>query len=254
MHSEVPLHLPQHQQDLSYLQGKQRLFDIHETRYQSYFFQPVKFYQLDHEEQFKFNMKGLVIVITVYVASFMISAEFVEPGSFRTSSEKVFFLTTAKLGPEDVVPLGFIFHRVTCGVTILIMLLSELSARIMRLSSTTPVYPLGPNNDFVIENNIPFSSLNLAIFLGVIVVIVRDVVFNSYGARGVPISAVLATLLFSNKKARKHIALQLRQKIDSIYIGGNNTVHPVVEVALVELRDHIEDFPPRHNVPQIYMV
>ena len=199
-------------------------------------------------------MKGLVIVITVYVASFMILAEFVEPGSFRTSSEKIVFLTNVELGPEDVKPLRFIFHRVTCGVTILIWLFSEVSARIMRLSSTAPVQPLGPNNDLIIENKIPFSSLNLAIFLGVIVVIVRDVVFNSVGARGIPISAVLATLLFSNKKARKHIALQLRQKIDSIYIGTNNTVHPVVEVALVELRDQIEDFPPRHNAPQIYMV
>ena len=86
-------------------------------------------------------------------------------------------------------------------------------------------------------------------------VIVRDVVFNSYGARGVPISAVLTTLLLSNKKARKHIALRLRQKIDSISIGGNNNVHPVVEVALVELRDQIEDSgSPRHNAPQIYMV
>ena len=96
-------------------------------------------------------MKGLVIVITLYVASFMITAELVEPGSFRTSSEKITFLTDVELGPEDVVPLGFIFHRVTVGVTILIMVLSELSAHLMRLSSTTPVHPLGPNNDLVIE-------------------------------------------------------------------------------------------------------
>ena len=200
-------------------------------------------------------MKGLVVVITLYVAAFMITAEVFEPGSFRTSSEKIFFLTNVELGPEDILPLSFIVHRVTCGVTILIMLLSEVSASIMRLSSTTTVHPLDPNNDFVIENNIPFSSLNLAIVLGLIVIIVRDVVFNSFGARGIPISAVLATLLFSNKKARKHIALQLRQKIDSISIGGNNTVHPVVEVALVELRGQIEDSQThRHNAPQIYMV
>ena len=160
-----------------------------------------------------------------------------------------FFFTKVKLGPEDVVPSGFIFHRVTVGV------FSQLSARRIHLSSTTPVHPLGPNNDLVIENNIPFSSLNLSVVLGVIVVIVRDLVFNSVGARGIPISAVLATLLFSNKKARKHIALQLRQKIDSITIGGNNTVHPVVEVALVELRDQIEDSgSPRHNAAQTYMV
>ena len=79
-------------------------------------------------------------------------------------------------------------------------------------------------------------------------------VFNAFGARGIPISVVLLTLLVSNKKARKHVLLRLRQKLDAIAIGGNNTVHPVVEIALAEVRNQMDDSAPRHNAAQIYMV
>ena len=204
---------------------------------------------MDHEGQFKFNLKGLFIAITIYVASLFILGELIEPGF---GSERVSFLSHVSFRPEDAVPLGLLFHRVTIGVTLLIMAVSEVSARLMR-PATTEVHLSGPQDDFVVENNIPFSSLNLSIMIGIIVIIVRDVVFNSYGAQGVPISAVLATLLVSNKKARKHILLRLRQKIDSLAIGSNNSVHPAVSVALVELRGQVQDSPPRHNVPQIYM-
>ena len=99
--------------------------------------------------------------------------------------------------------------------------------------------------------------LNLAIVLGIIVIIIRDVVFNAFGASGIPISAVLTTLqnLVSNKKARKHVfLLRLRQRIDVFSIGGNNTVHPVVSIALVRVRDQMDESAPRHNAAQIYMV
>ena len=183
------------------------------------------------------------------MTSFLILGELIEPGF---SSERSSFLSHVSFRPEDAVPLGLLFHRVTIGATLLIMAVSEVSARLMR-PATTAVHLPGPEDDFVVENNIPFSSLNLSIMIGIIVIIVRDVVFNSYGARGIPISAVLATLLVSNKKARKHILLRLRQKIDSLAIGSNNSVHPAVSVALVELRGQVQESPPRHNVEQIYM-
>ena len=212
------------------------------------------FYQLDHEKQFTFNMKGLFVVNTVYIASFFILGGFLEPGF---GSGRVSFLSDVEVveGPEGEVPLGLLFHRVTICVTILIMVGSELSARLMRPKSTA-IHPIeGPTNHFVVvENNVPFSSLNLSIVLAVIVIIVRDVVFNAFGARGIPISVVLITLLVSNKKARKHVLLRLRQKLDAIAIGGNNTVHPVVEIALAEVRDQMDDSAPRHNAAQIYMV
>ena len=212
------------------------------------------FYQLDHEKQFTFNMKGLFVVNTVYIASFFILGGFLEPGF---GSGRVSFLSDVEVveGPEGEVPLGLLFHRVTICVTILIMVGSELSARLMRPKSTA-IHPMpGPTNHFVVvENNVPFSSLNLSIVLAVIVIIVRDVVFNAFGARGIPISVVLITLLVSNKKARKHVLLRLRQKLDAIAIGGNNTVHPVVEIALAEVRDQMDDSAPRHNAAQIYMV
>ena len=232
------------------------------------------FYQLDHEKQFTFNMKGLFVVNTVYVASFLILGEFLVPGSSServsfapgssservsfdpgSSSERVSFLEDVEVGPEDEAPLGLLFHRVPICVTILVMVGSELLARLMRPKSTA-VHPMPvPTNHFVVvENNVPFSSLNLSIVLAVIVIIVRDVVFNAFGARGIPISVVLATLLLSNKKARKHVLLRLRQKLDAIAVGGNNTVHPVVEIALAEVRDQMDDSAPRHNAAQIYMV
>ena len=57
------------------------------------------------------------------------------------------------------------------------------------------------------------------------------------------ISAVLTTILVTNKGARAHVATRLRQQIDSFTIGGNNTVHPVVEIALVPLRSLSESAP-----------
>ena len=204
------------------------------------------FYQLDHEKQFKFNMKGLFVVNTVFIASFFILGQFVEPGF---GSARVSFLSDVKVGPEG--GLGLLFHRVTICVTILIMAGSELSARLMRPTSTA----IHPTDDVVVvQNNVPFSSLNLSLVLGIIVIIVRDVVFNAFGASGIPISAVLTTLLVSNKKARKHVLLRLRQKIDAIAIGGNNTVHPVLSIALAQVRDQMDDSAPRHNPAQIYMV
>ena len=124
------------------------------------------FYQLDHEKQFTFNMKGLFVVNTVYVASFLILGEFLVPGS---SSEKVSFSEDVEVGPEDEAQLGLLFHRVTICVTILIMVGSELSARLMRPKSTA-IHPMpGPSNHFVVvENNVPFSSLNLSIVLAVV--------------------------------------------------------------------------------------
>ena len=78
--------------------------------------------------------------------------------------------------------------------------------------------------------------------------------FNANGARGIPISAVLTTLLVSNKKGQKHVLLRLKQKLDVIAIGGNDTVHPVLTISLSQERDQMDDTAPRHNAAQIYMV
>ena len=52
------------------------------------------FYQLDHEKQFMFNMKGLVVVNTVYVASFFVWGGFFEPGF---GSKRVSYLSEVKV-------------------------------------------------------------------------------------------------------------------------------------------------------------
>ena len=60
---------------------------------------------------------------------------------------------------------------------------------------------------------------------------------------GLHMSVVVATILATNKGARKHVVTRLRQQIDSFTIGGNNTVHPVVEIALVPLRSLVRPAP-----------
>ena len=44
-------------------------------------------------------------------------------------------------------------------------------------------------------------------------------------------SAILIAILVTNAGARKHVATRVRQQIDTFTIGGNNTVHPIVEIA-----------------------
>ena len=86
-------------------------------------------------------------------------------------------------------------------------------------------------------NNIPFFSLNFSIVLGIVVQLVTAVFFEFLVPFWLHTSVIVATILATNKGARKHVALRLRQKIATFTIGGNNTVHPNVEIALVPLGD-----------------
>ena len=65
--------------------------------------------------------------------------------------------------------------------------------------------------------------------------LVSGVLFEFVQPFWLHMSVVVATILATNKGARKHVSSRLRQHIDSFTIGGNNAVHPVVEIALVPL-------------------
>ena len=101
------------------------------------------------------------------------------------------------------------------------------------LSSTIihPVCAVG----FIVYN-IPFFTLNFSIVLSLVVQTVTKVFFEFQSPFWLCFSAVLTCIFVTNKGARDHVATRLRQQIDSFTIGGNNTVHPVVEIAFVPLR------------------
>ena len=119
------------------------------------------------------------------------------------------------------------------GATALAMVTAEICACAMRLASTTiqPVCTVG-----FILNNIPFFTLNMSIVLVIVVNTVTWVFFEFQSPFWFYVSVVITCIFVTNKGARAHVALRLRQQIDSLTVGGNNTAHPVVEIALVPLR------------------
>ena len=120
------------------------------------------------------------------------------------------------------------------GATALAMVTAEICACAMRPASLTIIHP-GCSVGLVV-NVIPFFTINLSIVMIIVVQTVAMVFFGFLAPFWLIISAVITTILVTNKGARAHVALRLRQQIDSFTIGGNNTVHPVVEIALVPLR------------------
>ena len=121
------------------------------------------------------------------------------------------------------------FHIMSGSLTALAMLGSEIYARIslssMPLTSTT------------IINTIPFSTLNISIALTIVVNVTLNM-FGVYFGSGVQISLILAALLATNRKARKHLRARLQRSIDSLTVGRSCRVEPAaISIALVPVRD-----------------
>ena len=209
-------------------------------------FQPAEFNQIEHEKRFKSIFKGLTIVITVIAISYCILAHFIEPEGFLRQVP----LLDGDAATEAV---SLIIPRIMVIVTAIVMVTSEVCAHIMRLlyPASTSVIPLVPvcSVGFV-ENNIPFLTLNFSIGVVMLVKMILDMIDYTNGGIGIQFCAILVCLLASNKKARKHVMLRMRQKYDTMSIGhwtldnvtcphcdirGNNTVDPVVSIALVPL-------------------
>ena len=138
------------------------------------------------------------------------------------------------------------------AVTAFAMATAELCAFVMRPASTNihPCAPLDTASAIIqpavcsvgfIVNNIPFFTLNLSIILLMVVQIVTMVFFEFSSPIWLNLSAVVAVIFVTNKGARGHVALRLRQRIDSFTNGGNNIVHQVVSIAS-RLRQQIESF------------
>ena len=191
-------------------------------------FQPIEFNAIEHERRFWLILKGIFILITVCVVLLFVWAQIIEPGALF---ERLHFLTGDMLVESGKAYL--LFPLFTNGATALAMVIAGICACVMKPASTIihPVCSAG----FVL-NHIPFFTLNMSIVLIMVVQIVTMIFFEFSLPFWLIISAVITTILVTNKGARAHVALRLRQQIDSFTIGGNNTVHPVVEIALVPLR------------------
>ena len=177
-------------------------------------------------------MKSLLILITVNVVLLALLAHMTEPGSL---------LGRVDFEQEDSMAKSTrMFLVFSNGITALAMVTSEICVRVMRPASTIiePVCSAG-----FIVNTIPFLTLNFSIVLGIVVHAITGFFFEFDFHIWLHISALLTAILLTNKMARKHVASRLRQQIDTITIGRNNTVHPVVSIALVPLRGKTGDAP-----------
>ena len=136
---------------------------------------------------------------------------------------------------------ALVFHVMSGSLTALAMVGSEIFAR-CSLSSM----PLTSNaSTTTIINTIPFSTLNISIALTIVVNVTLNM-FGVYFGSGVQISLILAALLATNKKARKHLRGRLQRRIDSLTVGRIDSltvgrsckVEPAtIAVALVPVRD-----------------
>ena len=183
-------------------------------------------------------------MITIFVGLFFVLAQIIEPGALF--GRAYFFTGDLFEQEESVAKLTEIFILFPHGITALAMVTAEICARIMRPVSTIvhPVCSAG-----FIVNNIPFVSLNFSIVLVIVLQIVTGVFFEFVLPFWLLVSALITTILVTNKGAKKHVASRLRQQIDTLTIGGNNMVaqnepvhpvvdqdepvHPIVPVALV---------------------
>ena len=123
------------------------------------------------------------------------------------------------------------FHAISSTLTALSMIGSEIIARFSRRSQ-----PISTNPSPTIINAIPFSTLNISIALTIVLNIILTILSLNV-VNGIQLSVVLAALLATNKKARKHLRIRLRQNLDSFTVGRSSKVAPVVSIALVPIRD-----------------
>ena len=194
----------------------------------------MEFTQIDHEKWFKFILMSQFILITVCDVLLFVWTHIVEPGALFG---RLYFLTEDFLVDLEVGKAYLVFLAFGNVVTALAMVTDEICSWVMRPASTIthPVCSVG-----FIANHIPFFSLNLPIVMMLVVQAVTMGFFEFIAPFWLNASALITIILVKNKGARAHVATRLRQQIESFTIGGNNTVHLVVPIALVPLRSLTE--------------
>ena len=118
-------------------------------------------------------------------------------------------------------------------ITALVMVTSEICAHTMRPPVTT-IAQQSCSPNFIV-NPIPFFSLDICVVLVFVKLIFVRFLFETTVPPWLLFCGLLIAILATNAKARKHLALRLRQKVAIMTVGRHNTVHPIISVALVEM-------------------
>ena len=228
---------PQPHQDIPHTQGDKKP----QGRNSPGTIQPTEFNQLDHERKFKRVLGGIFTATLIYILSALALTHLLGAGTnIHVHSNahpcvpgKAPFLALLMDVEEPKSHVIIYFHATSATLTVLFMIGSDIFVRFSRRSQPTPA-----NASTTIINTIPFSTLNISIAL----TIVANVITSMFGVtmiNGMQSSMILAALLVTNRAARKHVRIRLRQNIDSLTIGrlSTNRVEPVVSIALVPIRD-----------------
>ena len=204
------------------------------------FLQPTEFQQMDHEKDFKTAFKGISIFISFYTFSIFVLAHMIKPGvgfNFNFNEE---FLVTKSLFEGDVTSrLLLIVVLSFFTLTALVLVTSEICACTMIPVATTIVQPTSCSTNFI-TNPIPFVSLHICMIVGFFRHMVLGFLFDIAVPPWFVICSLLLAILATNRKAQKHVALRIRQKLSMMTVGTNNAVHPIISVALVQLGDQVD--------------
>ena len=199
---------------------------------------------MDHEKDFKTAFKGISIFISFYTFLIFVLAHMIKPGvgfNFNLNEE---FLVTKSLFEGDVTSrLLLIVVLSLFTLTVLVLVTSEICACTMIHPATTIVQPTSCSTNFI-TNPIPFVSLHICITVGFFREIILRVLFDIAVPPWLVICSLLLAILATNSKAQKHVALRIRQKLSMMTVGGNNAVHPIISVALVQLGDQVDGVTP----------
>ena len=195
---------------------------------------------MDHEKDFETAFKGISIFITFFTFSIFVLAHMIEPGvgfNFNFNEEFV--------GWEGNVMI-WLFRNVFFSfftLAVLVLVTSEICACTMIHPATTIVPPTSCSTNFI-TNPIPFVSLHICMIVGFFRHMVLQFLFDIAVPPWFVICSLLLAILATNRKAQKHVALRIRQKLSMMTVGRNNAVHPIISVALVQLGDQVDGVTP----------
>ena len=195
---------------------------------------------MDHEKDFETAFKGISIFITFFTFSIFVLAHMIEPGvglNFNFNEEFGGWEGNVRLRLLRTVLFSF------GPLTVLVLVTSEICACTMIHPATTNVQPTSCSTNFI-TNLIPFVSLHICIIVGFFRHIVLGFLFDIAVPTWLVICLFLLAILATNRKAQKHVALRIRQKLSMMTVGGNNAVHPIISVALVQLGDQVNGVTP----------
>ena len=88
-------------------------------------------------------------------------------------------------GDIATVTVSLLFHRLVVDLTIVVMVISEVCARIKRPASSVIAHPVSVCSVGFVANNIPFFSLNFSIVLGILANLVLNKIVYINEATGV---------------------------------------------------------------------